>query len=136
MKPYILSIALSVLLVLTACDMEVTEPIVEDPQDTLIQNLEFSVDTTYLDSNGPRLVAKGTVTNRGSAKVVTPWYLEAQFYTTKTGNVKLGGSNTQIGVPLNQNQAAVFTLYYSSANVDVRSYPNFGVKDFRGIYKQ
>jgi|GEM_PF-2037144 len=135
MKALNISVLLSLLLFIAACDMEVTDPVVEDPQDTVIPNLQFTVDTTYLDSGGNRLVASGTVTNKGSAKVSSPWYVEAQFYTSKTGNTKLGGNYTQIGVPISTNQSSFWTIYYTSSNVDVRNYPNFGVKDLRGIYK-
>lgn len=116
-----------------SCDE--VEPVVDDPQDTVIPNLLFTVDTTYLDSGASRLVASGTVKNNGSTKVTTPWYVEAQFYTTKTGTTKLGGNYTQIGVPLTQGQSTFWTIYYSSSNVDVRNYPDFGVRDLRGIYK-
>lgn len=118
---------------LLACDE--VEPVVDDPHDTVIPNLSFTVDTTYLDSSSNRLVATGTVKNTGSTKVVSPWYVEAQFYTTKSGNTKLGGNYTQIGVPLSSGQSAFWTIYYSSSNVDVRNYPDFGVRDLRGIYK-
>jgi hypothetical protein len=118
---------------LTSC--ETTDPVVDSPTDTLIQNLSFTVDTTFLDSGNNRLVAKGTTRNNGSSKVTSPWYMEAQFYTTKTSNLKLGGGNTQIGVPLSSGQSTLWTIYFTSSNVDVLSYPNFGVKDLRGIYK-
>ncbi len=135
MKISIISILIGLLLFTAACDTTVTDPVVEDPQDTVIPNLVFTVDTTYLDSGSKRLVATGTVTNKGSAKVTSPWYVEAQFYTSKNGNTKLGGNYTQIGVPLNKDQSAFWTINFTSSNVDVRNYPDFGVKDLRGIYK-
>jgi len=64
MKAINFVISLGLLLFLAACDAGVTDPVVEDPQDTVIPNLQFTVDTTYLDSGGNRLVASGTVTNR------------------------------------------------------------------------
>lgn len=133
MKSFILVLVIILIWALLACDE--VEPVVDDPQDTVIPSLSFIVDTTYLDSGSKRLVASGTVKNNGSAKVVSPWYVEAQFYTTKSGNTKLGGNYTQIGVPLSSGQSAFWTIYYSSSNVDVRNYPDFGVKDLRGIYK-
>lgn len=133
MKSYILISVIFLIWLLLACDE--VEPVVDDPQDTVIPSLSFTVDTTYLDSGLKRLVASGTVKNNGSTKVVSPWYVEAQFYTTKSGNTKLGGNYTQIGVPLSSGQSAFWTIYYSSSNVDVRNYPDFGVKDLRGIYK-
>ncbi len=133
MKSFILVLVIILTWLLLACDE--VEPVVDDPQDTVIPNLSFTVDTTYLDSSSNRLVATGTVKNTGSTKVVSPWYVEAQFYTTKSGNTKLGGNYTQIGVPLSSGQSAFWTIYYSSSNVDVRNYPDFAVRDLRGIYK-
>lgn len=124
-----------VILLFTYVSCDTAEPIVDDPNDTVIPNLSFKVDTTYLDSSAGRLVASGTVKNNGSSKVTTPWYVEAQFYTTKSGNTKLGGNYTQIGVPLSSGQSTFWTIYYSSSNVDVRNYPDFGVRDLKGIYK-
>jgi hypothetical protein len=133
MKSFILVLVIILTCLLLACDP--VEPIVEDPQDTAIPNLSFTVDTTYLDSSAGRLVASGTVKNNGSTKVTSPWYVEAQFYATKTSPTKLGGNYTQIGVPLSQGQSTFWTIYYSSSNVDVRNYPDFGIRDLRGIYK-
>jgi hypothetical protein len=133
MRSFILVILLLLLGLLYSC--ETTDTVVDNPQDTLIQNLGFTVDTTYLDAGGNRLVASGSVRNNGSTKVTSPWYVEAQFYTTKSSSTKLGGNYTQIGVPLSSGQSTFWTIYFSSSNVDVRSYPNFGVKDLRGIYK-
>lgn len=133
MKSLIFVPLLILMLSLTSC--ETTDPIVDSPTDTLIQNLSFTIDETYLDSGNNRLVAKGTTKNNGSTKVTSPWYMEAQFYSTKTSNLKLGGGNTQIGVPLSPGQSTLWTIYFTSSNVDVLNYPNFGVKDLRGIYK-
>lgn len=133
MRALIIFLVIILTWLLLACDS--AEPIVDDPKDTVIPNLAFTVDTTYLDSSAGRLVASGTVKNNGSAKVTSPWYVEAQFYTTKSGSTKLGGNYTHIGVPLSSGQSTFWTIYYSSSNVDVRNYPNFGIKDLRGVYK-
>jgi hypothetical protein len=134
MKVLIIVFATMITLVISSCEIG-TDTVVDSPQDTYISNLSFTVGNTYLDSGSSRLVASGTVKNNGSTKVTSPWYVEGQFYTTKTSYVKLGGSNTQIGVPLSSGQSTLWTLYFSSSNVDVRNYPNFGIKDLRGIYK-
>ncbi|MCX8106225.1 MAG: hypothetical protein N3D80_10195 [Ignavibacterium album] len=126
---------LVIVILLFACNSTSDPVVVDDPQDTLIQNLIFFVDTTYLDSNAKKLVSSGRVKNGGNSKVTSPWYVEGVFYTTKTSNVKLGGANTRIGVSLNSNQETIWTLYFTSSNVDVRNYPDFGIKDFRGVYK-
>jgi hypothetical protein len=133
MKSFIFVPLLIIICSLISC--EATDPVVDNPQDTLIPNLLFTIDTTYLDSGASKLVASGKVKNNGSAYVTSPWYIEAQFYTTKTSSVKLGGNYTQIGVPLSSGQSTFWTIYFSSTNVEVKSYPNFGVKDIRGIYK-
>jgi hypothetical protein len=132
MKRLYIPLALLLALPITSC--EETDPVVGSTGVTQISSLSFTVDTTYLDSSTPRLVAKGSVTNNGSSTVTSPWYIEAQFYTTKTSNTKLGGNNTRIGVPLSRGQSTVWTINFSSGNVDVRDYPDFGVKDIRGFY--
>ncbi len=116
-----------------SCDE--SDPVVGSNQDTAIPNLSFTVDTTYLETSTSRLFAQGTVKNNGSSSVTSPWYVEAQFYTDATLRTKLGGSYTQIGVPLSRGQSTFWTINYSSSNVDVKNYPNFAVSDLRGIYK-
>ena len=128
--------AISIILIsfyIVSC--EESEPVVGSNQDTAIPNLSFTVDTTYLEVSTSRLYAQGTVKNNGSSSVTSPWYVEAQFYTDATFRTKLGGSYTQIGVPLSRGQSTFWTIYYSSSNVDVKNYPNFAVGDLRGIYK-
>jgi hypothetical protein len=114
---------------------EESEPVVGSTQDTAISNLSFTVDTTYLEVSTSQLIARGTVKNNGNSSVSSPWYVEAQFYTDATLRTKLGGSYTQIGVPLSRGQSTFWTINYSSSNVDVKNYPNFAVGDLRGIYK-
>ncbi|HAB51893.1 MAG: hypothetical protein A2315_03100 [Ignavibacteria bacterium RIFOXYB2_FULL_35_12] len=128
----IISFSLVVIL-LASCDA--TEPIVGSNQDTIIPNLSFIVDTTYLDNSASQLVAKGTVKYNGNSSVTSPWYVEAQFYTDASLSTKLGGNYTQIGVPLSKGQSTFWTINYSSSNVDVRNYPSFSVSNLRGIYK-
>lgn len=114
---------------------EESEPVVGSNQDTKIPNLSFNVDTTYIEYSTNRLFAKGTVLNTGNSSVNSPWYVEAQFFTDQTYKTKLGGSYTQIGVPLGKGQSTFWTISYSSSNVDVKNYPNFAVSELRGIYK-
>ncbi len=113
-----------------------TDTTVGSSNDTTINNLSFTVDTTYVDGQNSRLVAKGKVKNNGSAVVTSPWYVEAQFYTDKTYTTKMGGNYTQIGVPLSSGQQTFWTIYFSSTNVNVVQYPDFAVGDLRGIYKK
>ena len=131
----LLFIQLVILISLFIISCESNDTVVGSNQDTAIQNLVFTVDTTYLNSSGGTLVASGTVTNRSNNKVESPWYVEAQFYVDRSLRIKLGGNYTQIGVPLSRDQSAFWTINFSSTNVDVRNYPNFAVSDLRGIYK-
>jgi len=133
MKRVIFSIIVSISLLIISCDEG--ETTVGSNQDTSIPNLSFTVDTTYLDSQNSRLVAKGSAKNNGSSQVTSPWYVECQFYTNSSKNIKLGGNYTQIGVPLSNGQSTFWTITYSSTNVNVNDYPNFAVGDLRGIYK-
>lgn len=133
MKYLQLFIFIIVALLLYSCDEG--EQVVGSTSDSTIPNLFFQVDTTYLDAGNSRLVAKGSVKNNGSSKVTSPWYVECQFYTNSSKTTKLGGNYTQIGVPLSSGQSALWTINYSSSNVNVNDYPNFAIGDLRGIYK-
>ena len=133
MKQLILTLLTLASLYFFACDESVTT--VGSDQDTVIPNLSFTVDTTYLDAANSRLVANRSVKNNGSSKVTSPWYVECQFYTNSSKTTKLGGNYTQIGVPLSNGQSTFWTITYSSSNVNVNDYPNFAVGDLRGIYK-
>jgi hypothetical protein len=133
MRLILFAIFLSVSLLLISC--EEGETTVGSNQDTLISNLSFTVDTTYLDVQNSKLVAKGVVRNFGNAQVTSPWYVECQFYTNSSRTTKLGGNYTQIGVPLSNGQSTFWTITYSSTNVNVNDYPDFAIGDLRGIYK-
>ncbi|GIK59779.1 MAG: hypothetical protein HND39_03245 [Ignavibacteriota bacterium] len=133
MKRILITLSLLMSLLLISCDQN--EAIVDSDTDTVIQNLSFVVDTTFLDSANDRLVAKGTVKNHGNSKVTSPWYVECQFYTNSSKTTKLGGNYTQIGVPLAKSESTFWTITYSSSNVNVNDYPNFAVGNIRGIYK-
>jgi hypothetical protein len=128
---FILSVFISVIIL--SCTT--TDTVVGSNSDTQIQNLSFTVDTTYLDMQSKLLVAKGTVMNKANSTVSSPWYVEAQFFTDAACKTKLGGSNTQIGVPLSKGQSTFWTISFSSTNVDVTKYPGFAVNELRGIYK-
>jgi hypothetical protein len=133
MKLVFISLIISIALFFTSC--ETNDSVVGSNQDTVIPNLVFNVDTTYLNSADGTLIASGIVTNRSNNQVGSPWYVEAQFYTDRSLRTKLGGNYTQIGVPLSRDQSTFWTINFSSSNVDVRNYPNFAVSDLRGIYK-
>lgn len=133
MKKLLLTLIVLISFIIISCDE--SETVVGTETDTVIPNLSFTVDTTYLDAANSRLVAKGSVKNNGSSKVTSPWYVECQFYTNSSKTTKLGGNSTQIGVPLSNGQSTLWTINYSSSNVNVNDYPNFAVGDLRGIYK-
>lgn len=121
-------------LIFFACDQS-ADSTVGSSKDTPISGLSFTIDTVYLDGSTPKLVAKGKVKNLSSIKVSSPWYVEGQFYSDSTYTLKLGGNNTQIGVPLSTSQETFWTISFASNNVDVRLYPNARIADLRGIYK-
>jgi len=125
--------AFIILFVFASCQQ--TDTTVGSSSDTQINSLTFTVDTTYVDSAGKRLVARGMVKNNGNTTVTSPWYVEGQFYTGDFYTTKLGGNSTEIGVPLSAGQQTFWTIYFSSTNVDVMQYPDFRVNDLRGIYK-
>lgn len=111
----------------------IEETTVGSPSDTQITRMAFYVDTTYV--SGSSLYTRGRVQNNGSNNIYPTWYVEAQFYTDETYTTKLGGNSTSISVPLSPGQATFWTIGFSSANVDVRKYPGFTVKDLRAVYK-
>ena len=105
-------------------------------RDTQINNLQITVDSQYVQGSPIALVAQGKVKNLGTSGISTPWYIEGVFFSDSSNDaIKLGGNNVQILVSLNPNQTTVWKIQFSSANVDVRLYPNFKVAELRGIYK-
>ena len=129
-----IAVIIPIFIFLTLISCEESDPVVGSDNDTTIPNLSFVIDTTYLDMANSRLIVKGTVKNNGRSKVTSPWYVECQFYTNSSKTIKLGGSYTQIGVPLSYSESTFWTITYSSSNVDVTNYPNFTVGNLRGIY--
>lgn len=100
-----------------------------------INNVTFTVDTLYLQSSGSgQLVAAGIAKNSAKTTITAPWYIEAQFYTDSTLVTKLGGSNTQIGVPLSSGQQTYWKIYFSTSAIDVHQFPDFRVGDLRAYY--
>lgn len=121
-------------LVLVSCEQP-GETIVGSTSDTVIPNVVFQIDTTYVTTS-PAMVAKGKATNTGTTTISSPWYIEAQYYTDATYKTKLGGNYTQIGVPISNGQQVLWTISFTTSTVDVRQYPNFRVGDIRAIYKK
>jgi hypothetical protein len=125
-------LVLFVIVAFTFCDSS-TNSVVGLKEDREIKNVSFSVDTTYIQNS--QLHAKGTVTNLGNIEIESPWYIEAQFYTDSTYQIKIGGNNTQISVPLEPYQSTFWALALSATTVDLNDYPYFRLSDFRAIYK-
>lgn len=122
---------LLIIFVFTFCDS--SDNIVGTNNDVEINNVSFTIDTTYLQSSV--LYAKGTATNLGSTSIQSPWYVEAQFYTNSSYKLKMGGNYTRIGVPLEPYQSTFWSLSFSTSTIDVSEYPNFRISDLRAIYK-
>jgi len=101
---------------------------------TKINNVSFTI--TGLETSSSSLKATGTVKNTGSSKITSPWYIEGQFYADSTLSLKLGGDNTQIGVPLETGLQTIWTLEFSSPDVSEGNYPNFRVSNLRAFYNE
>jgi hypothetical protein len=112
----------------------VTNPEVGSSQDTPIPNAVVTIDTTYIEYTS--LCAKGKVKNNGTSSIYPPWYVECQFYSDSTFSLKLGGANTVMQLNLDPGQAILWKINLYSSDFDVRTYPNFRVKDQRAIYKK
>jgi len=124
------------LMLLIGCDVNgAGETTTGSSKDTQISNLEFTIDSTYLQGSPAALVAQGKVKNKGTSTITSPWYVEAAFFTDSTLTTKLGGNNAQILVALSTNQQTFWKVQFSSSNVNVLSYPKFKVSEIRGIYK-
>jgi hypothetical protein len=138
MVPKILRPLPAVLLLLAFLSIQcqpVTNTEVGSPSDTQIPSMLISIDSTYISYYGT-LVATGTVTNKGTSTITPPWYVECQFYTDSTLNLKMGGNNTQITLPLSPGQGTFWMISFSSSNVTVQNYPNFKVGNLRAVYKK
>lgn len=122
-------------LVSISCEVTTNDGTADQPGDTDIKNVSFTIDTTYMLSSPGMLVARGLATNNGPGTVSSPWWIECQFYTDSTMLVKLGGNDDQISVPLSPGQSAYWMITLTSSNVDVRRFPDFKVGDFRATYK-
>ncbi len=128
---YVLVLAASLILGFSSC--QVNNTVVGGG--TTINGITFSVDTLYMQTGGSgELVVGGLARNSSKTTITSPWYIEAQFYTDSTFVTKLGGSNTQIGVPLSPGQQTFWKIFFSTSTVDVRQFPNFTVSSLRAYY--
>ncbi len=130
----IVAFAFAAVFVFASCDEDPGNTIVGSGNDTQINGVTFTVDTTYLDATGSgQLVARGMV--KTTVNIVAPWYVEAQFYADSTMAVKLGGNDEELSFPLSSGQSTYWTIYFYTSTVDVRQFPNFRVGNLRAIYK-
>ncbi len=117
-----------------SCDVNSGSTVVGSPTDTQISGVTVTVDSTYVDASGSgRLVAQGMI--KTTVNVTAPWYVEGQFYTDSTMQVKLGGNDTQFSYPLSPGESTYWTIYFYTSSVDVRQFPDFRIGNLRAIYK-
>ena len=112
---------------------DVLEP-VGSSDDIEIEHVAFATDTTYM-SEGEDLIAKGIITNTGSDTIQAPWVVEGQFFTNAVKNVKLGGDQCKIYVPLEPDKSTFWRLELSTSNADLGDYPDFVVGELRAVYE-
>ena len=122
-------IVLASAVLITAC----VQTVVGSDKDRVIDNMSFTVDSTFIQYN--RMYARGTVTNNSNVTASPVWYIEGQFYGDSSMKLKLGGSNTSITVPLESGQSTIWQISFTTEIVDVNDYPDFVVGDLRAIYK-
>ena len=121
------------LLVLTGCsDIEPSEEEVGNGGE-VINWLSFFPDTCYYA--GGSLYAEGSVQNQGTETIAATWYVEAQFYSDSSYELKLGGNVDEILVPLEPGQSTIWRVEFNSNSVEESRYPNCAANDFRGVYK-
>ena len=135
MKKGVILITVSLISLTLFCISSCENP-VGSTKDVEINNVSFAVDTMYFSVSSSELVASGQAKNTGTETITSPWYVEAQFYSDSTCTVKLGGNFTKITVPLPQETSAMWTIRFSSQNVDEAKYPDFRLSDLRAIYKR
>lgn len=125
---------LSITIFLAALMLYCETGIVGSQNDTEIQGVVFTVDTTFISNS--RLIARGLVKNATRRTTIDPpWFVEGQFYTNAAKTTKLGGDNFQINIPLSLNQETFWELSFSSSIVNVQDFPDFVISDLRAILK-
>ena len=128
----LLAVFLSLIFLGSSCENNTV--VGSDEGITVINNVSFTI--TELETSSSSLKASGTVKNTGSSKITSPWYIEGQFYADSTLSLKLGGDNTQIGVPLETGVATIWTLEFSNPDISEGNYPNFRVSNLRAFYNE
>jgi len=127
-------LAVFLLLIFLGSSCENNTVVGSDEGITVINNVSFTI--TELETSSSSLKASGTVKNTGSLKITSPWYIEGQFYADSTLSLKLGGDNTQIGVPLETGVATIWTFEFSNPDISEGNYPNFRISNLRAFYNE
>lgn len=128
------AVCLLSLVVLTSCEENGSTVVGSDEGITIINRVSFTVTEREVSSSS--LKASGRVKNTGTSKITSPFYVEGQFYEDSTLNLKLGGDNTQIGVPLEPGVETIWTLTFSDPDISEGNYPNFSVSNLRAFYRE
>lgn len=122
-------IALCLSCIFWQCEAAITG----SPDVNVIANVNFRITESRAESN--RLVAKGTVENTGNRTITPPFYVEGQFYADANYRIKLGGDDYRIAFSLEPGEAAVWTLEFSSSEINEARYPDFAVKNLRAFWR-
>lgn len=110
------------------------DEIVGSEADIPIDGVQFVIQSKSI-MDGSFFVS-GIATNLSTKTITSPWYIEAQFYTDTTYQIKIGGTYVQIGNPLEPLKGIIWTMQYSKSGVNLGQYVNFGVSDLRAVYKK
>ena len=87
----------------------------------------------YSPTNESWLVT-GMITNTGDTTILTPWWVEAEFYSDSTFTLILGGDQQSFNVNLQSGVSIQWTLSYSDPDkVEFESYPYFAIDNFRAF---
>jgi hypothetical protein len=122
-------IGLILIILLISCDNTIgSDNVVE------INNLEFTIDEQEV--TGSILKVKGNVKNLGSSQIASPWYIEGMFYSNEDFTTILGGASQRINFPLESGVSYGWVLSFSSSEINISDYPNFGFRNLRGYRNQ
>ena len=125
--------SIMMLLLLASGCWQCQETITGSPNVDVISHVRFRVTESWAEST--RLVAKGTVENTGTRTITPPFYVEGQFYSDAGYRLKLGGDNYRLAFSLAPGESAVWTLEFSSSEINEAQYPDFAVKNLRAYWK-
>ncbi|MBC8311760.1 MAG: hypothetical protein H8E72_05600 [Candidatus Marinimicrobia bacterium] len=73
----------------------------------------------------------GTVENTGNTTYYPVWYIEADFYANDEYVLKFGGTSTSITHSLEPGEQTLWTLSFSSSQINESDYGDFAIKNIR-----